>query len=65
MGIADDPVHAGKGGEFFRGALGITARDQDTGGGIAAVNCADGFAGLGVGGGGDCAGVHNDDIGGG
>jgi hypothetical protein len=63
VGVADDPGDAGELGEFFGGALGVAAGDDDLGGGILGVDFADGVAGLGIGGGGDGAGVHNYDAG--
>src|ERR1700675_734069 len=65
MGIADDPCDAGESGQFFGGALGVTAGDDDTDGGVGGVKLSNGVAGLGVGGGGDGAGVEDDDVGGG
>jgi len=57
VGIADDVEDAGEGGEFFRGALGVAAGNDDSRGGIGGVEFADGIAGLGIGSGGDGAGV--------
>ena len=65
MGVADHPFDAGQGGEFVRGALGVAAGHQDAGPGILAVHAADGLADVVVGGGGDGAGVEDDQVGGG
>jgi hypothetical protein len=64
VGIAYDPRDAGEGGEFFGGALGVAASDDELGGGILGVDFADGVTGLGVGGGSDRAGIEDDDGGG-
>ena len=61
--IADDEGDAGECGDFFRGALGVTAGDDDARGGFGGVDFADGVAGLGIGGCGDGAGVQHDHIG--
>ena len=63
VGIADDEGDAGKSGEFFGGTLGVAAGDNDASRGIGGVEFADGVAGLRVGGGGDGAGVEDDDVG--
>ena len=63
VGVADHVGDAGESGEFFGGALGVTAGDDDFGGGFGGVEFADGVAGLGVGGGGDGTGVEDDDVG--
>ena len=63
MGVADDEGDAGEGGNFFRGALGITAGYQNARGWIDGVDFADGVAGLGIGGSGNCAGVKNHNVG--
>ena len=65
VGVADDPGDAGESGEFLGGALGVTAGDDDAGGGIVGVKFADGVAGLSVCRGGDGACVDDDDVGGG
>jgi hypothetical protein len=62
LGIANDPGHTGKSCEVFRGALGVTAGDDDTSGGILRVDFADGVAGLSVGGSGDRTGVYDYEI---
>ena len=61
--VADDERNAGESGNFFGGALGITTRYEDSRGWIGGVDFADGVTGLGVSGGGDGAGVKNDDVG--
>jgi len=61
--IADDEGDAGESGEIFGGALGVTAGNENFGGGILRVDFADGVAGLRVGGGGDGAGVDDDEFG--
>jgi hypothetical protein len=63
VGIADDEGDTGKGGEFFGGALGVAAGDDDFCGRVGGMEFTDGVAGLGVGGGGDGAGVEDDDVG--
>ncbi len=63
MGIADDKRDAREGSEFFRGALSITAGDEDFGNGVLGVDFSDGVAGLRVGGGSDGAGVDDDEFG--
>lgn len=65
VGIADDPGNAWEGGEFFRGALGIATGGDDSSGGVGGMDFADCFAGLGVRGSRNCAGVDHDEIGGG
>ena len=60
--IADDPRDAGKRGEFFGCALSVAAGDDDASGGVFRVNLADGIAGLGIGGGSDGTGVHDNDV---
>src|ERR1700675_1864579 len=65
VGVADYDGDAGEGGEFFRGARGVAAGDDDFGDGVGGVEFADGVASLSVGGGGDSAGVEDDDVGGG
>src|SRR5256885_15119382 len=64
VGIANNERDAGEGRKFFGGALGVTAGDENFGGGVLRVNFANGIAGLGVGGGGDGAGVDDDELGG-
>src|SRR5260221_7976748 len=64
VGIADNERDAGESGQFFGGALGVTAGDENFGGGILRVDFANGIAGLSVGGGGDGAGVDDDELGG-
>jgi len=63
VGVSDDEGNAGESGDFFRGALGITAGYEDARGRIGRVDFADGIAGLGVSGGGNGAGVENHDVG--
>src|SRR5882724_7814540 len=63
VGIANDEGDARKGGDFFGGALGVAACDENFGGGILCVDFADGVAGLCVCGGGDGAGVDDDEFG--
>jgi hypothetical protein len=65
VGIADYEGDAGKGGDFFGGALGVAAGNKDAGCGIGGVQFANGVASLGVCGGGNGAGVEDHDIGGG
>ncbi len=57
VAIADDRIHALKGGDFVRGALGIAAGNDDPGLGIASVDAADKGAGCAVCFRGDAAGV--------
>ena len=64
VGIADYEGDAGQGSDFFRGALGVAAGDDDAGCGICGMEFADGVAGLGVRGGGDGAGVEDHEVGG-
>ena len=63
VGVADDIGNAGESGNFFGRALSIAARDKNASGGIGSVDFADGVASLSVSGGGDGAGVQNDDVG--
>ena len=63
VGVADDPGDAGKGGEFFWGALGIATGDDHANSGIGSMEFANGVAGLGIGGGRDRAGVDDNDVG--
>jgi hypothetical protein len=60
--IANDPGHTGKSCEVFRGALGVTAGDDDTSSGILSVDFVDGVAGLSIGGSGDRTGVYDYEI---
>jgi hypothetical protein len=62
MGIADNPGDTGESGELFGGALGIAAGDDDANGGVCGVEFSNGVAGLGVGGSGDRAGIHDDEV---
>ena len=64
VGIADNESDAGKGCKFFGGALGVTAGDENLGGGILRVDFANGIAGLRVSGGSDGTGVDDDELGG-
>src|SRR5229473_1235231 len=63
VGIADDEGYTWEGGDFFRGALGITASYEDACGGIGRVNFANGVTRLSVSGSRDRAGVENNDVG--
>ena len=63
VGIANDEGDARKGGDFFGGALGVAAGDENFCGGILRVDFADGVASLCVCGGGDGAGVDDDEFG--
>ena len=63
VGIAYDKGDARERGDFFGGALGITAGYEDASGWIGRVDFSDGVAGLGVSGGGDCASVENHHVG--
>ncbi len=60
--VANHQGHAGECGNFFGGALGVAAGDDDSRGGAAGVEFADGVTSLGIGGRGDRAGVEDDDI---
>ena len=61
--VSDDPFDAGHGGEFIRGALRVAAGDENAGGGVFAVDAADGGAGVVIGFGRDGAGVEYHDVG--
>lgn len=63
VGIADDEGNAREGGKFFRSTLGVTACDEDFGGGILRVDFADSVAGLRVGRGCNGAGVDYHEFG--
>lgn len=63
MRVPDDLRDARQGGQLFGRALGIAAGDHDLCAGIFAVDSADGGAGVLIGGGGDRAGVQDDDFG--
>ena len=63
MAVAYDGGDAFDGGEFLRGALGVTACDEDAGFRVEAMGAADVGAGFAVGFGGDRAGVDDDDFG--
>ena len=63
MGIANDEGDAREGGDFFGGALGVATGDDDASGRVRGVDFADGVAGLGIGSGGDGAGVEHDHVG--
>lgn len=65
MAVADHRRYPVQAGEFFGGALGVAAGDQDAGFGVEPVGAADEGAGGAVGFGGDAAGIHNDQVGGG
>ena len=58
--VADDKRNTGESSEFFGGALGITAGDEDFGRGILRVYFPDGVSGLSVGCSGDGASVDDD-----
>ena len=62
MRIANDPGDAGELAQFFGGALGVTAGDDEFRGWARVMKFADGVAGLGVCRGGDGASVDDDDI---
>jgi hypothetical protein len=64
VGIADDPGYARESGEIFRGALGVTAGDNEASVGILRVDFADRVASLSIGGRGDGASVYDNEIGG-
>ena len=64
MRVADNPGDTRKRGEFFGGALRVASGGDDASGRILTVDAANGFASFGVGCGGDCAGVEDDDVGG-
>lgn len=63
--VTDDPGDAGKRREFFGSALRVASGGDDARVGILAMDAANGFAGFGVGGGGDGTGVKDDDVSGG
>src|SRR5438045_1496609 len=63
VGIADDPGNARESCEFFGGALGVAPSDNQADGRVGSVKFANGVAGLCVGGGGDGAGVEDNDVG--
>ena len=63
MGIANDEGNACETSDVFRGALRVTTSDNDACGRIRRVDLADGVASLSVGGGGDGAGIENNDVG--
>src|SRR5258708_26852598 len=65
VGIADDPCHAGECGQLFGGGLGVATGGDNADAGIGGVKLSNGVAGLGICGGGDGAGVDDDDVGGG
>jgi len=62
VGVTNDEGNAGEGSEFFGSALSVTASDEDFRGGILRVDFADGVASLRVRGGGDRAGVDDDEF---
>lgn len=64
VGVADDVVHTGQGGDLFRGTLGVAAGDDDLAAGILPANTTDGGAGVLIGGGGDGTGVEDNELGG-
>ncbi len=61
--IADHESHAGESRDFLGRALGVAAGDDDARLGLRAMDAADGLAKLVVGGGGDGAGVQDDEVG--
>lgn len=63
VGVADDERDTGKGREFFRSALSVTAGDENLCGRILRVDLANGVAGLGVGRRGNGASVDDDEFG--
>ena len=63
VGVAHDPFHAWQGGKFFGGALRVTTGDQDPACGVLAADATNCGAGVLVRGGGDSAGVQNDNFG--
>jgi len=63
VGIAHDPGDTGKHGQLFWSTLGVASGNDDADGGIGGVKLSNGIAGLGVGRGGDGAGVDDDDVG--
>ena len=63
MGVTYDEGDAREEGEFFGGTLGVTSGDQNFCGWILGMNFANGVARLSVGGGGDRAGVDDDELG--
>ena len=63
MRVSDYLRDAGDGGQFFRGALGVTAGYYNFCPGVFAVDTADGGAGVLVGRGGYGTGVEDDDLG--
>ena len=63
MRVADDLRDAGQGGKFFGRPLGVATGHHDLCPGIFAVDPANGGAGVLIGGGGDRAGVQDDDFG--
>jgi hypothetical protein len=65
VGIANDPGYAGESGEIFRGALGVTAGDNEASAGILRVDFTDSVAGLSIGGRGDGASVYDNEVSGG
>jgi hypothetical protein len=62
MGISDNPRDAGQCSKFFWGSLSVAAGDDDFGGGVCGMELSNGIASLGISGGGDCTGVHDDDV---
>jgi CheY-like chemotaxis protein len=62
VAVADDGVDFGESGEFLRGALGVTAGDDDASLGVLAANAAEPGAGLAIGFRGDATGVYDDNI---
>jgi len=63
MRISHHPFHAGHGGQFFGGALGIAAGYENARAGVFTMHAADGGAGIAIRLGRDGAGVEHNDIG--
>ncbi len=64
MGIADNPGHSREPAQFLRGALRITARDDDANFGVGRVQLSNGVAGLRIRGGRHGASIHDNEVGG-
>ena len=63
VGVANYGGYAGECGDFMGSALGITSGDDDFGVWILPLDAADGGAGILIGGGGDGAGVQQNQVG--
>ena len=59
VGVVDDLGDSGKRGQFFGGALGVASGDDDLRGWIFTVGSADGRTSILIGGGGDGAGIED------